>query len=135
MKIQKAKVLSDINVTSLVDVTLVLLIVFMITAPFMRTGVKVELPQAVNKQPHPQKAILVSINAGGIITIDDKEVEMASVAGLISRIRKMSPQKPVLVEGDTKVAYGRIVQVMDEIKSAGVEDVGLVLGALKKRKK
>jgi len=123
------KIVSDINVTPLVDVTLVLLIIFMISAPFMRSGVRVNLPKAEARQPQPQRAILISIDRAGQVFLDQQRVTREDLVARIIVLRQRSPDLPVLVEGDAAVAYGEVIAVMDAVRRAGIENVGLVLEA------
>lgn len=127
MKKRKLKVISDVNVTSLVDVTLVLLIVFIIAAPFMRAGVKVDLPKAEHRAPHPKEAILLMIDSQKRVFINQRQVQRAAVVEEIRKLRSGGNDLPVLVEGDASVPYGEVIRVMDQVRSAGVEQVGLVL--------
>lgn len=118
--------------TSLVDVTLVLLIIFIISAPFMRAGVRVDLPKAAERQPHPQRAVLITVDRAGQIFVNGEKTKVEELVPRIMRLRRDSPGLPVLVEGDAAVAYGQVVAVMDAVRRAGVENVGLVLEAAPK---
>ncbi|MFQ5630711.1 MAG: ExbD/TolR family protein [bacterium] len=120
--------------TSLVDVTMVLLIIFIIAAPFMRAGVKVDLPKAENRSPQPQEAILVVIDGQKQVFVNQKKVEPKNLAVVVKQLRIASPSLPVLVEGDARVPYGDVIAVMDAVRNAGVENVGLVLEFPNKRK-
>ncbi|MCB1752115.1 MAG: protein TolR [Gammaproteobacteria bacterium] len=125
--------MSEINVVPYIDVMLVLLIIFMITAPLLTQGVNVELPQA-DSAPLPAEAddpVVVSVNRDGEFFIDigegknealDGETLMARVAAVI----KYKPRTPILVRGDRSVNYGRVVQAMVLIQAAGVANVGLI---------
>lgn len=118
--------------TSLVDVTLVLLIIFIISAPFMRAGVRVDLPKAAARQPHPQRAILITIDRTSQIFVNEDRVRAEDVAPRVMQLRREAPGLPVLVEGDAAVPYGRVVAVMDAVRRAGIENIGLVLEAAAK---
>jgi len=133
VKNRKPRVVSDINVTPLVDVTLVLLIIFIISAPFMRAGVRVDLPKAEARQPQPQQSIIISIDRTGQTFVNQTRVEEAALVPTIMRVRSRSSDLPVLVEGDSAVPYGRVIAVMDAVRRAGIENVGLVLDAAEKR--
>jgi TolR protein len=123
---------SDINVTPLVDVTLVLLIIFMISAPFMRSGIRVDLPKAEARQPQPQRSIIISIDRAGQTFVNQTRVEEEALVPTIARMRSRSAEMPILVEGDAAVPYGRVIAVMDAVRRAGIENVGLVLDAPEK---
>ncbi|MCB9508929.1 MAG: biopolymer transporter ExbD [Deferribacteres bacterium] len=134
MKKRSSKVISDVNVTSLVDVTMVLLIIFIIAAPFMRAGVKVELPKAENRSPQPREAILIAIDGQKQIYVNQKQVSVDNLSGVVKQLVSAAPQLPVLVEGDAAVPYGEVIALMDAVRNAGVENVGLVLETPSRRR-
>lgn len=121
------KIAPDINVTSLVDVTMVLLIVFIISAPFMRAGVKVDLPKAGARESQPQRAIVIAIDRTNRIFVNQEMVTMENLVTRVVQFHKSSPSLPILLEGDAAVAYGQIIKIMDAVRRAGIENVGLVL--------
>ena len=128
----KRKLVAEINVVPYIDVTLVLLVVFMITAPLLMQGVKVELPEA-NSAPmdtKDQEPFIVSIKADGSYWIDVKgenqTESLAVIKDRLSKILRQSPRIPVLVWGDSKVDYGTVVNLMSELQAAGASSVGLV---------
>lgn len=125
--------MADINVVPYIDVMLVLLIVFMVTAPMLMQGVKVELPKAaampVGKQD--DEPLIVSVKADGSFFINlgsDKEVSqsLAVVQDKVSKILRRKPNTTVLVWGDKSVAYGEVVTLMTALQAAGAPAVGLV---------
>lgn len=129
---KKHGLVAEINVVPYIDVMLVLLIVFMITAPLLMQGVKVDLPQApsapIDKNDEP---LIVSIRADGSLYInmgkDDKRpVSIDTIKQQVSSVLRVKPQTPVLVWGDKAVDYGKVVQLMTQLQSAGAESVGLV---------
>ena len=130
----RRKPISDINVVPYIDVMLVLLVVFMITAPMMTAGVKVDLPEADAKPiqvPKDNQFVIVSVDAKGQYYLsvggdNRKPKSMQDVASLVAKIKRASPATPVLMEGDQSVAYGKVVQMMAALQKAGVNDVGLV---------
>jgi len=128
----KRKLVAEINVVPYIDVTLVLLVVFMITAPLLMQGVKVELPEA-NSAPmdtKDQEPFIVSIKADGSYWIDVKGENQAQSLAVIkdrlSKILRQSPKIPVLAWGDSRVDYGVVVSLMSELQAAGAHSVGLV---------
>lgn len=129
----KRKLVSEINVVPYIDVMLVLLVVFMITAPMMTQGVKVDLPDA-NAEPITVKedeSLVVSVRRDGsyLLNVGEQRDAAASVADVVARVGAVKRQKPdtlVLVEGDDQVPYGRVVTLMAALQKAGVADVGLV---------
>lgn len=127
------RLMAEMNVVPYIDVTLVLLIIFMVTAPLVTQGVKVDLPQAPSEvvQTSEKEPVIVSIDAGGDIYVDlgekpeasiDEETLIARLAG----VNKYRPGTDFLVRGDAGVPYGRIVEVMALMQSAGVKNVGLL---------
>ena len=118
---------ADINVTPLVDVMLVLLIIFMITAPMMTRGIKVDLPETTAK-PLPQKTkpITISIDKKGTIYLDSMAIDTAALKGRLILIKKSNPKLKVLLKADKAVPYGLVAHLMATLKEAGIEELGLV---------
>ena len=121
------KPLSEINVTPLVDVMLVLLIVFMVTAPLMTSGVSVDLPKT-NAQPlnNDSQPLTVSIKANGDVFLAEEPVPLADVVGKLKAISKDNPERRIFVRGDKDLAYGRIMEVMGVITQGGFTHVALL---------
>ncbi|MBW1988125.1 MAG: protein TolR [Deltaproteobacteria bacterium] len=119
--------MAEINVTPLVDVMLVLLIIFMVTAPLMMQGVDVNLPQTSSD---PIQAgddhLVVSIDKRQKIFLNDRPVELADLLGKLAVINRANPDQKVYLRADKNVAYGLVVRVMDGIKDAGFERLGVV---------
>jgi biopolymer transport protein TolR len=116
-----------------IDVMLVLLIIFMITAPLLSQGVKVDLPQVPSEAmpPTDKEPVVVSVDAAGNFFINygdnqDKSVSTNTLANRINALIKYQPDIPVFVKGDSSVPYGRVVELMALLQSAGVDGVGLV---------
>jgi len=121
--------LSQINVTPFVDVMLVLLIIFMVTAPMMEKGVEVQLPEVENAPTIEgmKEPLVVTIDDQGGISIGRSQVESAQkLTPVLQQVLAKRKEKEVFLEADRKVAYGRVVQVMAAIKAAGVEKLGMV---------
>jgi biopolymer transport protein TolR len=133
MRKRKSKALSEINITSLVDVMLVLLIIFMITAPFIRAGMKVDLPNAEIRDKQPKKSVVIIVNQFGQVYFEGKNLNDEELGKKAKDLHAVSPDISILVEGDEAAPYGRIISVMDVIRRAGYENVGLVLETIKKR--
>ena len=130
---KRRKPMADINVVPYIDVMLVLLIVFMVTAPMLMQGVKVELPKAaalpVGKQD--DEPLIVSVKADGSYFLNlgkDKETSqsLAVVQDKVSKIMRRKPNTTVLVWGDKSVPYGNVVALMSALQTAGAPSVGLV---------
>lgn len=120
--------LSDINVTPLVDVMLVLLIIFMITAPMLSASVKVELAQSsIMPTAANREHIVVSITAEQRIYVADQFTEIGNVAATVQRLMKETGITTVALRGDKKVAYGMVLQVLDRLHAASITTVGLVM--------
>ena len=119
--------MGEINVTPFVDVMLVLLIVFMVTAPLLTVGVEVDLPKtkanAVNADAAP---LVVSIKADGSLFLQETAVEADQLVPQLQAISDANPLVRIFVRGDTAVAYGEVIGVMGRIQSAGFERVALV---------
>ncbi|HCB39774.1 MAG TPA: protein TolR [Gammaproteobacteria bacterium] len=130
----RRKSMSEINVVPYIDVMLVLLVVFMITAPMMTSGIKVDLPDADAEPlvlPKDQQYVIVSVNHNGqyfISTADDKQTPKAlpDIVEAVAALKKQKPDTPVLMEGDERVAYGLVMRMMIALQQAGVNDVGLL---------
>lgn len=118
----------DINVTPLVDVMLVLLIVFMVTAPLLTVAVPVDLPKtnAKSVSQDNKDPLVVSIDTQGAVYLQDTPVELDSLVPRLKAITGVNPDARIFVRGDQTVAYGRIVEVMGTINTAGYTKVALV---------
>jgi biopolymer transport protein TolR len=121
------KFMSDINVTPLVDVMLVLLIIFMVTAPMMMEGVEVNLPQTKTKSIKTQEdPLILSVTKKGEIFLENHSVKIEDLGNKIETIFKYRKEKEVLLRADKEIAYGFVVKVMAEVKRAGVTKLGMV---------
>ena len=119
--------MSEINVVPFIDIMLVLLVVFMITAPMMTQGVQVSLPQVESTPITDQKEpIQVSIKDNGVIFVQEKEVAQKDLAATLQAIKKQKPGTSILLRADQKVAYGTVMQVMSALQTSGLVDVGLM---------
>lgn len=117
---------ADVNVTSLVDVMMVLLIVFMITAPMMQGGVDVELPRAEARPLTPKEGMVVSVNRDGRIFVDQTAVSYRDFRVTFRSLVATRKPSGVYLQADTRVPYGQVVRVLAVIRGAGVQNVGLV---------
>lgn len=121
------QLMSDINVTPFVDVMLVLLIIFMVTAPMMIQGVNIALPQTTSKPlESEQEPLVVNINNQGKIFIIDTEVPFDRLQAQLSKMVQARNDNTVYLRADKGLSYGIVVGVMAEIKRAGVEKLGMV---------
>jgi biopolymer transport protein ExbD len=119
-----AAALGDINVTPLVDVVLVLLLVFMVTAPMMSRGIDVSLPVANQPKNDPEERITVSIKADGHVYVADKPVAMVLLEDTVHGMMEGRSSKVVYLRADENLRYGKVIEVMDKLKHAGVDQVG-----------
>lgn len=120
------RLMAEINVTSLVDVTIVLLIMFMIIAPISTGGMEVRVPRAESAPMPTQDAVIVSMDADGRTFLDRTEVRPESVGEVLRQIRTSRGISRVYVRADESVSYGRVAELMGRIRAAEFETVGLV---------
>src|ERR1700761_1897282 len=119
--------LAEINVTPLVDVMLVLLIIFMVTAPLMTSGVSVDLPKT-NAQPlnSDSEPLTVSIKADGSIFLQEQAIDISEIVAKLQAVAKNNADRRIFVRGDKDLAYGRIMEVMGTITQGGFTKVALL---------
>jgi len=117
-------VMSEINVTPLVDVMLVLLIIFMVTAPILKQGLDIDLPKTKGSELPKQDRITVIIKKDGTIYLNDHKVTIKQMKKKLEVISKRNPT--LFLKADRKISYGEVVKVMAEIREAGIEKIGLV---------
>lgn len=131
----KRRPMADINVTPLVDVMLVLLIIFMITAPMMTQGLEVTLPETTGKAlRQDDKPIVITIKQDGGIGIDKIRGNRAILRQELAKLFKADPGKTILLKADKKVAYGEVVAIMADIKDAGFDNLGMVTIPVEKKR-
>ncbi len=125
----KGGVKSDINVTPMVDVMLVLLIIMMLIAPMLQQGVDVRLPQAANTvdKPETQGQTVLSITADRRFYVNSVQVAESDMLNRIQGALEETRERIVLIKGDEDAPYGSIMTVMDELRRVGIEDVGLIV--------
>lgn len=129
-----SRFMSEINVTPLVDVMLVLLIIFMVTAPMMMQGVNVTLPQTTSKPLTAEKDHLtVTIDGSQQVFINDYKVALDALQAKMEKILEGRPDQKVYLRADKGVPYGVVVRVISEVKNAGVEKLGMVTEPVKKK--
>src|SRR5262245_27501894 len=119
--------ISQINVTPMVDVMLVLLVIFMVTAPIIQQGVQVNLPQArTNAIPGTEEPLVVTIAKNGRIYLNDNAVSLTELGQKLRAIKKLKADKQVNLRADQDVRYGTVMKTIAEIKQAGIEKLGMV---------
>ncbi len=122
-----SQLMSDINVTPFVDVMLVLLIIFMVTAPMMMQGVDVSLPEATAEPLESEKEhLIITIDTKNQVFINDFQVTVDGLAEKLKKILEGRSDREVFLKADKDISYGTVVRVMAEIRGAGVEKLGMV---------
>lgn len=134
---EKRRPIAEMNVVPYIDVMLVLLVIFMVTAPILTQGVKVDLPKAATqplKTPKEKEPLIVSIKKNGTYVVErgrneDTAASLDYVHKYVAKILKQAPESEVFVRGDQAVAYGKVIDLMTTLQSAGAVSVGLVTEA------
>ncbi len=122
----RTPLLAEINVVSLIDVMMLLMIIFMITAPMMQGGVDVELPRAAARPLNANTALVVSVTRDGRIFADDVQLSLGEFRGTFRTLAEQSGRAGVYLRADQGVPYGRVVEVLAIMRGAGVGNIGLV---------
>jgi biopolymer transport protein TolR len=123
----RGSLVSQINVTPLVDVMLVLLIIFMVTAPIIQQGVQVSLPKVkAAALPGKEEQFIVSITRGRQIYLNDTQMTADALTDKLTAIARERPDREVFIRADEQVPYGDVVRMMAAIKAAGIDNVGMV---------
>ncbi|KEQ16694.1 protein TolR [Endozoicomonas numazuensis] len=130
----RRKPMSEINMVPFIDIMMVMLVAFMVSAPMLTQGVKVELPKTTSKPmplPDDAKTLIISIQSDGKYFIDlggDQESAkgMDDISEKVGKVLSASPQTQVLIKGDRAVNYGSVIELMARLQEAGVNDVGLI---------
>ncbi len=127
-RLRRKRLMSEINVVPYIDVMLVLLVIFMITAPLLSQGVKVDLPQAATRPVDvtDRETLVVTVDREGRYYLDDERIAPDALGQKVAKILKARPQTPVLVRGDRRANYGEVVKVMALLSNAGAGSVGLL---------
>ena len=126
MKRSRYHTLSEINITNLVDVMMVLLLIFMVAAPFLQEGVELKLPKAEATPLPADKGLVVSVLRDSSLMVDDVAVKLENLESHLKLTHPAGSTTPVFLRGDSDVSYGYIVRLMAIMNKAGLADVGLV---------
>lgn len=122
--------MSEINVTPFVDVMLVLLVVFMVTAPMLTVSVPVNLPQVKGSaMKETKEPLTITINRQGDLYIQERRIDGKQLIPQLQAITQSNPNAKIYVRGDRRISYGAIMQVMSQIQTAGFQRVGLIAGS------
>lgn len=119
--------LAEINVTPLVDVMLVLLIIFMVTAPMMQSGINVNLPSAETRSNPSSGGLVLTITKDRYIYMDDQNINLYLLESRLKSYFYNQDKKIIFIKADKDVSYGYVISVMDIIKKAGIEQVGMIV--------
>ncbi len=131
----RRNLVADINVTPMVDVMLVLLIIFMVTAPMMTQGLDVNLPETTAKPiRQDEKPVVISIDEKGSITLDKIKGDRNLLQQELAKLAKISTDKTILLKADKQVPYGVVVQVMADVKDAGFDKLGMITKPSEKKR-
>lgn len=125
---RKKKLMADINVVPYIDVMLVLLIIFMVTAPLLKQGVEVNLPEADARavETTDQETLVVTVDGAGKFYLDDRQIEAKALTKKAGAMIALRPRIQVLVRGDRTVPYGKVIEAMVLLQTAGASNVGLL---------
>jgi len=118
--------LHDINVTNLVDVILVLLIIFMITAPMMQSGIDINLPRAKATPEDMGEGVVVSITKEQKIYIDERVTNLERFEGILTDVTRKKGSRSVYLRADKEIPYGLVIEIVGKMKSLGIQNLGLV---------
>lgn len=118
--------LSEINVTPFVDVVLVLLIIFLITAPMMLGGIDVKVPKTETRTIEPEERLVLTVTRGNRLYMNDEPITLSQLERVLAGLVQRNPQASVFLKADETVSYGMVVKVMDVVKKAGIERLGMV---------
>jgi len=121
-----APALAEINVTPFVDVVLVLLVIFLITAPMLFGGIDVRVPKTATRNIQPEERLVLSITRDRGVFLDNQPISLDRLSKVLSGMVRRNPKAAVFLKADEAVAYGTVMKVMDVIKKAGVDRVGMV---------
>lgn len=126
MREERYRILAEVNMTPMVDAMMVILIIFMLTAPMMQGGIEVQLPKAQARQVDVESGIVITITIEGRIFVNELEVSLGEVEQTLSRIKQYGRERPVFVKADKDLSYGLVLEVISYVKRAGIFNIGLI---------
>lgn len=118
--------LSEINVIPFVDVVLVLLIIFLITAPMLLRGIDVQVPKSETRNIEPEERLIVTVTRDRVIYLDDQVITLSRLEKVLEGLRRRNPKAAIFLKADEAVPYGTVIKVMDVVKKAGIDRLGMV---------
>lgn len=118
--------LSEINVTPFVDVMLVLLVIFLVTAPMLFRGIDVRVPRTETRTVQPEQRLVLSVTRDGTVFVGEQPITLPRLERLLASLRQRDPKAAVFLRADERAAYGSVVKVMDIVKKAGIDRLGMV---------
>jgi len=118
--------LSEINVTPFVDVMLVLLVVFLVTAPMLFRGIDVRVPRTETRTVQPEERLVLTVTKEGAVFVGEQPITLPRLERLLASLRQRNPKAAVFLRADERAAYGSVVKVMDIVKKAGIDRLGMV---------
>jgi biopolymer transport protein TolR len=118
--------LSEINVTPFVDVMLVLLVVFLVTAPMLFRGIDVRVPRTETRTVQPEERLVLTVTKEGAVFVGEQPITLARLERLLAGLHQRNPKAAVFLRADERAAYGSVVKVMDIVKKAGIDRLGMV---------
>lgn len=127
--------MSEINVTPFMDVVLVLLIIFMITAPMMIRGIDVQVPRTETRNVQPEERLVLTVTKNKAIFLGDQQITLGRLQKVLTGLQKRNPRAAIFLRADEKVPYGVVVQIMDVVKKAGIDRLGMVTEPLHPRER
>lgn len=131
MEDRKQRLMSEINMVPFVDIVLVLLIIFMISAPLMYRGIDIDLPKSSVNTIKQEQRITIIVDKNQNVFVDEKKVPMKELKGAVQKKIKPESDPTVYLKADRKVPYGTIIGIMDTVKSMGIDKLGMITEPLK----
>jgi biopolymer transport protein TolR len=127
---RRRRFMAEINVIPLVDVVLVLLVIFMVTAPMLYRGMDIQLPKSATNTIKPEERVVLTIERDQRIYLDKDQVPLVQLQPRLDAMQRKNPELSVFLRADRDVPYGTVIQVMDGVKKAGIDKLGMVTDPL-----
>lgn len=127
MKRREYRPLAELNITNLADISITLLVIFLITAPAMRSAIDVAIPKTTATEARPEEGIVITISKNSEVFIQDRKVSLQSFEDELKRALSSNPSQPVYLRADKDASYGVVISIVGRIKDTGVDNLGLVV--------